>query len=61
MVANAEVQPRKLDPDFAGLLQAKDVALAAQEALAQLKILSISRFAAVADTRAELRTFCESS
>ena len=61
--ANAEHHAllKDLDPDFAGLLQAKDVALEVQAALAKLKVCSISRFSALADSRADLRAFGEKS
>ena len=48
-----------LEPDFHGLLQRKDVSELLQAKLAVAGIKSISRFSAVADSRAQLRTFCE--
>lgn len=42
-----------------GLLQRKDVSELLQAKLAVAGIKSISRFSAVADSRAQLRTFCE--
>ena len=50
--ANAEHHAllKDLDPDFAGLLQAKEVSLEVQAALAKLKVCSISRFSALADS-----------
>ena len=48
-----------LEPDFHGLLQRKDVSELLQAKLAVAGIKRISRFSAVADSRAQLRTFCE--
>ncbi len=50
-----------LEPDFHGLLQRKDVSEMVQAKLAVAGIKSISRFSAVADTRAQLRSFCDRS
>ncbi|CAE7264418.1 Abcg1 [Symbiodinium natans] len=45
--------------DFPGLAQTKGIKLKQQAELAQLSILAISRYSAVADDRAGLRTFCK--
>ena len=49
----------KLDPDFHGLLQRKDVGAMPQALLSDAGCRSLSRFASVADTRAQLRTFLQ--
>ena len=47
-----------LDPDFHGLLERKEVSQRVQGRLSNANVKSISRFAALGDTRADLRTFC---
>ena len=47
-----------LDPDFHGLLERKEVTQQIQGKLSNANVKSISRFAAVGDVRADLRTFC---
>ena len=49
----------KRDPDFHGLLQRKDVGAMPQALLSDAGCRSLSRFASVADTRAQLRTFLQ--
>ena len=49
----------RLDADFSGLAQTKGIPLKRQAELAQLSILAISRYSAVADDRPGLRTFCK--
>ena len=48
----------QLDPDLAGLLQCKEVALKVQAMLAAKKVKTVSRLAALADDRKGLREFC---
>lgn len=47
-----------LDPDFHGLLERKEVSQLVQGRLSNANVKSISRFAAVGDSRADIRTFC---
>ena len=47
----------KLDSDSSGLVQSKGIGLKRQAQLGNLAVLSISRYSAVADDRAGLRTF----
>ena len=47
-----------LDPDFHGLLERKEVSQLVQGRLSNANVKSISRFAAVGDARADIRTFC---
>eukprot|EP00435_Cladocopium_sp_Y103_P022226 s207_g5.t1 len=51
----------KLDPDFHGLLQRKEVTETAQALLSRAGCRSLSRFASVADTRAQLRAFLQNT
>ena len=51
----------KLDPDFHGLLQRKEVGATQQALLSRAGCKSLSRFAAVADTRAQLRNFLQNT
>lgn len=47
-----------LDPDFHGLLERKEVTQRVQGRLSNANVKSVSRFAALGDTSADLRTFC---
>ena len=47
-----------LDPDFQGLLDAKEVPELVQASLAMVNIRGIHRLAVMEDTRAEMRAFC---
>ena len=49
----------RLEPDFHGLLERKETDKRTQALLAQANCKSLSRFASVADTRAQLRTFTQ--
>ena len=49
----------RLEPDFHGLLERKETEVMTQARLAQANCKSLSRFASVADTRAQLRTFAQ--
>ena len=51
----------KLDPDFVGLLDVKEVEKILKAKLALLGIKTISRFSAVADTRETMREFTQAS
>ena len=53
----AEIE--RLDPDLHGLLERKQVAERTQAKLAQSGVLALSRFGSLADTKAEVRDFCE--
>ncbi|CAE7764855.1 DNAJC17, partial [Symbiodinium necroappetens] len=57
--AGQKILAAQLDADFSGLAQAKGIPLKRQAELAQLSILAISRYSAVADDRPGLRTFCK--
>ena len=47
-----------LDPDFHGLLERKEVSQLVQGRLSNANVKSITRFSAVGDARADIRTFC---
>ena len=49
----------RLEPDFHGLLERKETDVMTQAVLARANCKSLSRFASVADTRAQLRTFVQ--
>ena len=51
----------RLDPDFQGLLERKELSEMTQARLGQANCKSLSRFASLADTRAQLRTFLENT
>ena len=49
----------KLEPDFHGLLERKALSQTIQAQVAAAGVVSLSRFSSLADTKAEIRTFCQ--
>ena len=49
----------KLEPDFHGLLERKALDERSQALVASVGVVALSRFSSLADTKAEIRTFCQ--